>query len=463
MAKYDVVVIGSGPGGYVCAIRSAQLGLKTAIVEKDQLGGTCLNVGCIPSKAMIYGAGLYDRIKHADEIGISVQGAKVDYAKMVGWKDGIVKKLTGGIGVLLKRNGVEQIAGEASFAGPGKIQVKGANGKIDTIEYANAVIATGSKVTELPFLKADGKWVVSSTQMLAETKIPENLTVIGGGFIGLEIGCYLNKLGTKVVVVEQGAQVLTGTDADLVSVVVKRMEKRGVEFLTNTKLIGASNGKVEVETSSGKKSWASEKVLLTVGRKPVTDNLNLASVGITPNAQGFIDVDNRLRTKAPGIYAIGDVVGQPMLAHKASNEGLVCADVMAGKKTIKDARALPWAIFVDPEIATVGMTEAEAQKTGRAVKIGKFPFAASGRALSTQEPDGFAKVIADAKTDELLGVHIVGSEASNLIAEAAIVIEMGGSAEDMAMTIHAHPTLPECLMEAAEAVHGKAIHIFTGR
>lgn len=463
MATYDVVVIGAGPGGYPCAIRSAQLGLKTAIIERQYFGGTCLNVGCIPSKAMIHGAKVFDTISHGAELGITASDVKVDYAKMVEWKNGIVKKMTGSISFLLKKNGVDVFEGEGSFISKGKVQVKDASGKAQVIEAKNVVIATGSKITELPFCKTDGKFVINSTQMLDEKSLPKEITVVGGGFIGLEIGCYLSKLGSKVTVVEGGPQVLPGTDPDLVSVVVKKMEKRGAVFHLNTKLLGASGGKVEVETPEGKKSWATDKVLLTVGRRPNTDGLNLAAVGLQVNAQGFIDVDNRLKTKMDGIYAIGDVVGQPMLAHKGTYEGLICADVLAGKKAVKDARAMPWAIFVDPEIATVGLSEAEAKKTGRAVKIGKFPFAASGRAVSTQETDGFVKLIADAKTDELLGAHIVGPEASNLISEAATVIEMGGSAEDIALTIHTHPTLPETLMEAAEVLHGKPIHIFAGK
>jgi dihydrolipoamide dehydrogenase len=482
-AHFEVVVIGSGPGGYVAAIRAAQDGFKTAIIEGHKMGGECLNYGCIPSKALITSGHLIDKIRDAGKQGIHVPSLEVDLSKMIDWKGGIVKSLTGGIAQLLKANGVTSFQGTGKFDGflssdkrVKKLKVVAHEdswdgtpvkaGQDETYLTADRVIiASGSEITQPGNLKIDGKHILGSRDALEVREIPKTVVIIGGGFIGLEIGTFFSKLDTKVVVVEALPQILTGTDRDCVDVVQKKLTKSGVQIKTETKVLSvkaAGEGTVvEVEAKDGKKElincdWA----LLSVGRRPRTKNLSLDTIGLTTTDRGFIAVNARLETTVSGVYAIGDVIGGAMLAHKASKEGLVCVEGFKNPNVSMNVKALPWAIFVDPEIATVGHTEESARAAGWDPVVGKCPFSANGRALTTGETLGFVKLIADRKTDRLLGAHMVGPEVSNLIAEVAGFIEMGGTSQDLARTIHAHPTLPETIMEAAENIHGMAIHFY---
>lgn len=455
----DVVVLGAGPAGYVCAIRLAQLGKKVTVIDRAEVGGVCLNRGCIPSKALIHAGSLFEKMKHAREIGIEVTGAKIHLAELMKWKDGVVKKLTGGVSQLLKANGCEFLAGEAKFTGPRSLEVKNAKGT-EQVSFNQCVIATGSRPSELKGFAVDQDRVIDSTGALQQTKIPESMLCIGGGYIGLELGSFYAKVGTRVTVVEAGPQLLGIVDPDLTRVVQKRLEKMGVKVLTGASVLSCRPGSKGVEVLVNGEKQVFDKVLVTIGRTPNTENLGLEKAGLKTDAKGFLSVDAQRRTSVPSIFAIGDVAGQPLLAHKGSKEGIVAAEAIAGKKTAFDVRAMPAVIFTDPEIATVGLTEAEARAQGIDVSVGVFPFAANGRALSVNEPEGLVKMIGDRKTGRLLGVHIAGAEASNLISEAALALEMGAMVEDLAATVHPHPTLPETLMEAAEATMGHAIHIF---
>lgn len=463
-ASYDVIIIGAGPGGYVCAIRLAQYGFNVAVVEKDALGGTCLNWGCIPSKAFIYAAGLYEKMGKAQAFGILADNIRVEMPNLLAWKNEVVKKLTGGIGQLFQNHGIAHIAGTAQFQSQNALLVTDKAGKTQTLSAKHIVIATGSVPFALPHIPYDHTVVLDSTDALDLNAVPQSLVLIGGGVIGLELGVMYAKLGTKVTVVEMLPQLLPGVDKDIADTLRRSLKKRGIEIYLQSKAkqVTVKNGQAAIvlETPKGDVNLSAEKVLVAVGRKPNTQGLALERAGISPDAKGFIPVDAQLKTKTPGVYAIGDITGGALLAHKASKEGLIVADVIAGKSECVDYKAMPAAVFTDPEIATVGLTEAEAEAKGLSVKVGKFPFAASGRALSMGETEGFAKVIADAKTDELLGVHLIGPDVSELIAEAALAIEMGACSEDLALTVHAHPTLPETLMEAAEALHNHAIHIY---
>lgn len=459
---FDAVVIGAGPGGYVAAIRLAQYKKKVAVIEKDTVGGVCLNVGCIPSKAMIHASELYQKLQHADEYGFTVKGVSLDMAKLQDWKSGVVKKLTGGIAQLLKANGVEIIKGTASFVSPTELSVKTASGT-ESVTFTNAVIATGSKPIQIPGFEWDGKVVGSSTDALSYTDLPGELCVIGGGYIGLEIASFYAGLGSKVTVVEAMESILPGFDPEVIRLVEKELKHRGVAIFTGAKAKGykmaGKKAAVAIETSKGPQELSADKILVAVGRTPTAEGLNLEKLGVAMNGK-FIKVNEKLQTNVKGIYAIGDVAGQPMLAHKASKEGLVAAAVIAGKNETYDVKAMPAVVFTTPEIATVGIDEKRAKEKGIAIKVGKFPFAASGKALATGATDGFVKMIVDAKTDLVLGVIIAGHDASSLIGEAALAIEMGAFAEDIARTVHPHPTLTETLMEAAEAVAGHAVHIF---
>jgi dihydrolipoyl dehydrogenase len=458
-----VVVIGAGPAGYVCAIRLAQLGQEVTVVEKEFLGGTCLNVGCIPSKALIAAGVLVDRIGHASAMGITAGEVKVDVQKLVAWKAGIVGKLTGGIGVLLKNHKVTVVYGAASFVDRGTVAVATKEGE-KRLQADDFVIATGSIPIEIPGFKFDEDKVWSSTGALAPKSIPPHLVVIGGGYIGLELGIMFRKLGSEVTVLEATAGALPGQDRDCVKVIERSLKKQGIQLLTETTAKGfeVRQGRTHVTVAgkAGEKVIVCDQIASTVGRRPYSGGLALERVGLKTDAKGFLAVDKRMRTSAANIYAIGDIAGQPMLAHKGSREGLVAAAVIAGKQEEYDARCVPAVIFTSPEMASVGLTEAQLDEQGRKYKVGSFPFAASGRAMSLMETDGFVKVVADAQTDEVLGVHMVGPEVTELIAEATLAIEMSATSEDLARTIHAHPTLPEALMEAAEAVHGMAVHIF---
>jgi dihydrolipoamide dehydrogenase len=460
----DVVVLGSGPAGYVCAIRLAQLGKKVTVVERGELGGVCLNVGCIPSKALIYAGGIYERVLHGSEIGIEVKGASVNMPKLVEWKQSVVKKLTGGVGQLLKANGCTVVAGDAKFTSPKAMEVKTKDGVVN-LSFNTCVVATGSRPMNLPGFTIDQKKIVDSTGALALQEIPKTMLCIGGGYIGLELGTFYAKVGTQVTVVEGFSNLLGMVDPDLTKVVHKKLEKRGVKIMLDTKVKSCKPAKkgtdVTVTGKDGKDITMNfDVVLVTIGRVPNSENLGFDKAGIKIDAKGFIVVDAQRRTNVPHIFAIGDIAGQPLLAHKGSKEGMIAAEVIGGLKSSYDVVAMPAVIFTDPEIATVGLTEAEARAKGLDVRVGVFPMAANGRALSVTEPDGFVKMIGDGKTGRVLGVHIVGVEASNLISEAALAIEMGASVEDIALTVHPHPTVPETMMEAADATLGHAIHIF---
>ncbi|MCM2278247.1 MAG: dihydrolipoyl dehydrogenase [Oligoflexia bacterium] len=459
----DVVVLGAGPAGYVCAIRLAQLGKKVTVIDRAEVGGVCLNRGCIPSKALIYAGTLYEKMAHSAEIGIEITGAKVNLPKLMQWKDSVVSKLTGGVAQLLKANGCAFVSGEAKLTGARELEVKTAQGTI-AMTFNQLVLATGSRPAAIPGVEIDQKRVLDSTGALSLKEIPGSMLCIGGGYIGLELGTFYAKVGTKVTVVEAFPSLLGMVDQDLTRVVQRRLEKMGVKLMTQTsvKAVKAAKKGVEVTVNDGTKeqTLSFDTVLVTIGRTPNSQGLGLEKAGIKVDAKGFVPVDAQRRTNVPNIYAIGDIAGQPLLAHKGSKEGIVAAEAIAGKKTVYDVVAMPAVIFTDPEIATVGMSEAEARAAGLEVKVGVFPFAANGRALSVGEPDGLVKMIGDAKTGRLLGVHIVGAEASNLIAEAALALELGAMVEDLALTVHAHPTLPETLMEAAEATLGHAIHIY---
>jgi len=459
----SVVVLGAGPAGYVCAIRLAQLGQKVTVVEKSYIGGTCLNVGCIPSKALIAAGSLVDRIGHASAMGISADNVRVDIDKLVSWKAGIVAKLTGGVGGLLKNHKVEVVTGVGSIVDKNTVSVKTDAG-VKTLKCDDIVIATGSVPIAIPGFAFDEKDVWSSTGALAPKSLPKHLVVIGGGYIGLELGMMYRKLGSEVTVLEATAGALPGQDRDCVKVIERSMKKMGIKFLTETFAQGYERKKdglhVRIKTKKGEETLRCDQIGSMVGRKPYSEGLGLEKVGLKLDAKGFLAVDNQMRTAVSNIYAIGDIAGQPMLAHKGSKEGLVAAAVIAGQKDEYDVRCVPAVIFTAPEMASVGAQESELEAKGVAFKAGTFPFAASGRAMSLMETDGFVKILADAKTDEILGVHMVGPEVTELIAEAALAIEMGATAEDIARTIHAHPTLPEAMMEAAESVHGMVVHIF---
>ncbi len=461
---YEAIVIGGGPGGYVAAIRCAQLGLKTLCVEREYMGGVCLNWGCIPSKALISAAKLYESIQTADEMGIGVSGVTLDVAKMQKWKEGIVKKLTGGVGGLVKGNGGDVVMGHARFTARDTIEVTGAKGSKETFKATKGIIiATGAKVIEIPGFEPDGELVITAREAVSLTEAPKRLVLVGGGVIGLELGTVYQKLGSELTVVELMDQLLPGTDPELVKVVEKKLKKGGARILTKAKAtkLTKEKGKVVLTVEHGGKteSIEAEKVLVAVGFKPNSGDLGLDRIGVELDGRGHIQVDETFQTNVAGVFAIGDVCGPPYLAHKASKEGEIAAEVIAGHKSAKQWYAMPAAIFTDPEIATVGLSEAEAKEQGREVKVGKFPFAASGRAMSVRHTEGFIKTVIDAADERLLGVAIVGPEASELIAEATLAIEMCAEANDVGLTVHAHPTLAEAQMESFKNSLKEAIHI----
>ena len=457
----EALVIGAGPGGYVAGIRLGQLKKKAMVVERDKPGGICLNVGCIPSKALINASKYYDKLRHGADIGILADNFRVDMPKMQTWKGEVVSKLTGGVKILLKSNGCDYRTGVARLVSRNTVELTEATGKV-TIQADNIVIATGSRPIEIPGFKFDGNRIVDSTGALAFDAVPERFVVIGGGYIGIEIGTLYAKLGSKVTVVEALPAILPGNDPDIVQVVARKLKKLGVEVMTGAKAKSWSEvgGHAAVVLDVGGKDVTvdADKVLVAVGRRPNAEGLGLEEVGVKVE-RGFVTVDKRMRTNVPGIYAIGDVAGQPMLAHKASREAEVVAEVIAGHKTEFDVRVIPAVIFSDPEVASAGITADEAKQRGRDVKVGKFPFSVLGRAIANADTDGFVKVVIDAGTKEVLGIHVVGNGASDVIAEAALAIEMGALADDISLTIHAHPTLPEAIHEAAKASLGEAIHI----
>lgn len=463
--NFDVVVIGAGPGGYVSAIRSAQLGKKIAIIEREFMGGVCLNIGCIPSKALITAGHFLHRLEHqAPEMGFNVKGVSHDMAQTQKWKQSVCDRMSGGVEQLCKGNGITVIRGEATFKTAQEITVKSKSGS-DSITAKNFIIATGSRPIEIPGFAFDEKLVLSSTGALALSETPKSLVVIGGGYIGLELGGMYANFGSKVTVVEASKGLLTGlADPDCVQVVQRKLKKNGVEFFMEAKAKSwtksGSGVEVTVDIGGKEQKLKADKVIVTVGRRPNSDQMNLKGIGLQIDERGFVKVNPQRRTNLPHIFAIGDIACQPMLAHKASHEGVMVAEIIGGQNRVYDAKTVPSVIFVDPEIAAAGITEDEAKAAGYTdLKVGKFPFAANGRAVSVMETDGFVKMIADAKTNVILGIHIVGPEASNLISEAALAIEMGARLEDVALTIHPHPTLGETMMEAAEATLGHAIHI----
>lgn len=461
MKEADVVVIGGGPGGYVCAIRAGQLGLKTILVEKDQLGGVCIAYGCIPSKALISMTKLYERAKEGAAFGIVVDGIRVDLPALQRWKAGVVTQLETGIATLCRGNKVEVVRGEAELVSPTQVRVKTAQG-VEEIATKSLVIATGSRAITLPGLEFDGQVVLSSTEALALESVPETMLVIGGGYIGLEICGIYQKLGTKVTVVELTDQLLPGTEPDLVRLVQRNLEKRGARILLKSRVLSLQKGpkgaKAKLSTPEGETDVEADIVLVSVGRGPRTDGMKLSEMGVKTDPKGYIVTDEQMMTNVPGVYAIGDVRGQPLLAHKASKEGIVAAEVIAGKASAADWKSVPWAIFTDPEIAGVGLTERAATEAGMQVKRSRFSFAALGRALASGEAEGFVRIVSDASSGLVLGVQIVGADASNLISEAGLAIEMGATVEDLALTMHPHPTLPEAVMEAAESAAGRPIH-----
>ena len=459
-------MIGAGPGGYVAAIRSAQLGLNTCVIEREALGGVCLNVGCIPSKAMITAAHFLHRAQHdAPEMGFEIPGEiKVNMKKLVAWKQSVCDKMSGGVSMLLKGNKVTIINGDATFKTAQELTVKSSSGT-QSVMAKSFIIATGSRPIEIPGFAFDEKNVLSSTGALALDSVPKRIAVIGGGYIGLEISSYLAKLGAEVEVIEAASGVLSGAaDPECVQVVQRRLKKNGVKIHTGAKAKSyKQNGKtmeVRFEVNGKEEAIKVDKVLVTVGRRPNSDQMNLKGIGLNIDDKGFIKVNAQRRTNLPHVFAIGDIAGQPMLAHKASHEGVLVAEVIGGQNRAYDAKTVPAVIFTDPEIASAGWTEEECKAHGhKELKVGKFPFAANGRAVSMMETDGFVKIIADAKTHLVLGVHIVGPEASNLVSEAVLAVEMGATLEDLALSIHPHPTLGETMMEAAEAALGHAIHV----
>ncbi|HVE14473.1 MAG TPA: dihydrolipoyl dehydrogenase [Elusimicrobiota bacterium] len=461
MKETQVLVIGAGPGGYVCAIKLAKLGKKVLLVDKDKLGGECLNYGCIPSKALIHAAGLAAKIQKASQVGIVPGDLKVNWAQAVQWKAGLVGGLTRGIGALTKGNGVEVLMGEARFTGAHEAEVKSAAGT-EAVRFEHAVIVSGSRPMAIPGFAFDGQNVLSSKEALDLTEAPGRLAVIGGGVIGLEIGTFFAKLGSKVSVVEALDRILPTLETDMTAPVARSLQKLGVETHLSAKALGyektADGLALRVQTPEGEKAILADKILLAVGRTPNADALNLEAAGVRRDPKGFIPVSESLATSAPHIYAVGDVIGPPYLAHKASREGILAAQAIAGGHA--EARGpVPWAVFTDPEVSYVGETEAELKARGAEFQMGRFPFSASGRALSTRETDGFVKILAEKGTGRVLGVGIAGPNASDLIGEACLALRMKATVEDIANTIHPHPTLCEALQEAAEACMGQAIHI----
>jgi dihydrolipoamide dehydrogenase len=463
MRTFDAVVLGSGPGGYVCAIRLAQYGLKTACIDKGALGGVCLNVGCIPSKALIHASKVYKKAKDGANMGIIARDLGIDMAAMQAWKTGITQKLSSGIGGLFKGNGVTHIAGTGKLAGPGKIVVTAADGTFETIGYGKLVLATGSSPIAIPGFTFDGQQIIDSTGALAISTLPKAMAVIGGGVIGLELTDVFARLGVQVTVIEAAERILSMFDVDVARPVYQKQIKLGVKHLQSAKALGATklpNGRVRVDVEVAGKADAVEVdvVLVAVGRRPNTRDLGLETVGLTPDPRGVIAVDNQLKTTAANIWAIGDITPGPMLAHKASKDGEIAAESVAGKKTALDVIAIPNVVYTDPEIATVGPTLAELQATGRKLKIGKFGFGALGRAMTANATEGFVRIVSDEKTDLVLAVQIVGAEASELIASAGLAMEMAATTEDIALTVHAHPTMAEAIMEAAHGAMGHPLH-----
>jgi dihydrolipoamide dehydrogenase len=463
---YDVVVIGTGPGGYVCAIRAAQLGMKVAVVEKNPtLGGTCLNIGCMPSKALLHASEMFEEAGHSfAKMGVSVPPPKLDLPSMMNFKqqgiDGNVK----GVEFLMKKNKIDVIHGKGKILGAGKIEVAGSDGKTQLVEAKNIVIATGSDIARLKGIEIDEKRVVSSTGALSLDKVPGKLLIIGAGVIGLELGSVWHRLGAEVTVVEFLDRILPGMDGEVARQFQRILEKQGFKFKLGAKVTAVDTGKMlaaKIEPAAGgaQEVIEADVVLVCIGRVPYTEGLGLQQAGVALDNRGRVQIDSHFATNVKGVYAIGDVVAGPMLAHKAEDEGVACAEMIAGQAGHVNYDVIPGVVYTTPEVSSVGKTEEELKQAGHAYTVGKFPFTANGRSKVNQTTDGFVKVLADAKTDRVLGVHIIGVEAGEMIHEAAVLMEFGGAAEDLARTCHAHPTRSEAIKEAALAVGKRAIHM----
>jgi dihydrolipoamide dehydrogenase len=466
MPTYDLVVIGTGPGGYVCAIRAAQLGMRVAVVEKNAtLGGTCLNIGCMPSKALLHASEMFEEAAHSfAKMGVSVSAPKLDLPSMMNFKqqgiDGNVK----GVDFLMKKNKIDVLRGTGKILGAGKIEVS-ADGKSQTVETKNIVIATGSDIAKLKGIDIDEKRIVSSTGALSLEKVPEKLLIVGAGVIGLELGSVWHRLGAEVMVVEFLDRILPGMDGEIAKQFQRILEKQGFVFKlsskvtsidTSSKMLGV---KVEPAAGGAAETIEADVVLVCIGRVPYTEGLGLKEAGVALDNRGRVQIDPHFATTVKGIYAIGDVVAGPMLAHKAEDEGVAVAEIIAGQAGHVNYDVIPGVVYTTPEVSSVGKTEEEVKQAGTAYTVGKFPFTANGRSKVNQTTDGFVKVLADAKTDRVLGVHIIGREAGEMIHEAAVLMEFGGSAEDLARTCHAHPTRSEAIKEASLAVGKRAIHM----
>ena len=461
----DVVVIGGGPGGYVASIRAAQLGLKTVCVEMDKtLGGTCVNVGCIPSKALLQSSEHFEFARlHAQEHGINIDGLTVDLATMMRRKVDVVAQNTRGVEFLFKKNKVTWAKGRGTLRANNAVDVLATDGSATTYQASNVIIATGSVPIELPFLKVDEHRVLSNIGALSIGEVPKHLVVIGGGVIGLELGSVWRRLGAKVTVVELMPTILPGMDGDIVKEADKVFRKQGLEIRAGTKVVGATVEQdrvlVHTEKSGTPETLEADYVLLSIGRRPSLTGIDSAALGLNVGKRGEVIVDHTMRTNLPGVFAIGDVVGGKLLAHKAEDEGVIAAEVIAGKPSEMHYRSMPSIVYTWPEIATVGLAEHEVKESGREYKVGRFPFSANGRARTMGETTGFVKFIADAKTDELLGAHLIGPNVSELCAEIVLAFEYRGSSEDLGVTVHSHPTLSEAVKEAALGVLGRAIHL----
>jgi dihydrolipoamide dehydrogenase len=467
MASYDLVVIGTGPGGYVCAVRAAQLGMKVAVVEKNAtLGGTCLNVGCMPSKALLHASEMFEEAAHSfAKMGVSVPAPKLDLPSMMNFKqqgiDGNVK----GVEFLMKKNKIDVVNGTGKILGTGKVEVTGGDGKAQIVETRNIVIATGSDIAQLKGIAIDEKRIVSSTGALSLERVPDKLLIVGAGVIGLELGSVWHRLGAQVTVVEFLDRILPGMDGEVAKQFQRILEKQGFAFRLGAKVTGVdTSGKTlsaTVEPAAGgpAEKLEADVVLVCIGRVPYTNGLGLKEAGVALDNRGRVQIDSHFSTSLKGVYAIGDVVAGPMLAHKAEDEGVACAEILAGQAGHVNYDVIPGVVYTTPEVSSVGKTEEELKQAGVAYTAGKFPFTANGRSKVNQTTEGFVKVLADAKTDRVLGVHIVGREAGEMIHEAAVLMEFGGSAEDLARTCHAHPTRSEAIKEAALAVGKRAIHM----
>ena len=465
MSEIDVVIIGGGPGGYVSAIKAAHLGLKALLVEKDKLGGVCLNWGCIPTKALVSTAELLNHLQRAEEFGIQVKDYSIDFSAIMKRKDLITQRLSSGVGQLMKANQVRVIRGEGQIIEPGKVEIIGTTGEKEIIKTKNIIIATGSSVMRLPIPGIDSEGVITSDGALSLNELPSRMLIIGGGVVGIEFAGIFRALGVEVTVVEMLPRILLPIDEEIARRLTQLLKRKGIEILADSKVKeikkNHQNLEVLISTADGEKKLETEKVLLSAGRVPELGNIDVQRLGIELNGKA-IKVDEKMRTNIPGIYAVGDVVGKIMLAHVASREGLVAVENIAGKEVLMNYKVVPNCVFSMPEVASVGLTEEEARKEKNNIKVSKFPFMANGKALGMGETEGMVKIIADGDTLKLLGVHILGTHASDLIAEGTLALSMEATAFEIVNTIHAHPTLAEAIAEAAEGITGKPIHLAKG-